>query len=115
MRRGERWMARSRAGVLDQLVFGGRLGLLPQLLLQVVVQVFVGVVVRRIGGEVEELDLVRMVGGLRLDLGGMMHLEVVDDQNTLCAASLLRRPRNVMNRSALRPPRTTGSASGCGC
>jgi hypothetical protein len=62
---------------------GARLGLLAQLLLQVVVQIFVGIVVRGVGRQVEQLDLMGMGGDPRRDLGGMVHLQVVDDQEHL--------------------------------
>ena len=106
MRRGERWMARSTARVfLISSSLRGRLGLLAQLLLQVVVQVFVGVVVRGVGRQVEQLDLVAHGAATQvLTLLAWCTFRLSTIRNTFCPASLASRRRKAMNRSAFKAP-----------
>ena len=95
-------MARSTARVFLSSSSWSRLGLLPQLLLQVVVQVFVGIVVRGVGRQVEQLDLVAWPGTQALTLAAWCTLRLSTIRNTFCPASLISRRRKAMNRSAFR-------------
>lgn len=50
---------------------------------QIPVQVFIGVELRRVRGQVEQFDLLGVLGDPLSDAVGVMHAQVVDDQKDL--------------------------------
>ena len=91
------------AAAFDQLGLGAGRRPAPQLLLEIVVEVFVGIVLRCVGREEEELDFVPVAVHPGLDLLGVMNAQVVDNEEDLLAG-VLGQPAQVMNSSTLRAP-----------
>ena len=74
--------AHDGAGVRDQFVLGAGLRLLAQGLLEVVVEIFVRIVLGRVGREVEQLDLMAMALRPGLDLPGVVARRLSKIRNT---------------------------------
>ena len=72
--------------LMQQHLLAGRAIRRAQLSLEVPVQVFVGVDLGRVRREIEDFDLIFPLGQPGSDQFGMMHFQVVEDQEQFLAA-----------------------------
>ena len=80
------------------------LRLVLQLLLEVVGEIPIGIVFRRIGGQEYQFDVVAMFRDPVPHLHRMVDPEVIDDQEQLTRCPSMRRRRKAMNKFACNAP-----------